>query len=76
MAEEQTPKIGPTGQYPAGKVSPEDRGGIACALYHRAGRIFMDFGTSLTFIAMTPAEARAFAKALREKADQVERETR
>ncbi len=59
--------IGPTGEPPLPQsTEPADRGGLRAALSvdRAAGLIRCDFGTSLSFLLMTRAEAVAFAEHL------------
>lgn len=60
---------GPTGRYPKGKVCEDDRGELKVAVGHTAeGKILLDFGTYLSWVAMDPEEARALISFLRDHA--------
>jgi len=63
-----TPRIGPTGEFPHGAISEEDRGELAVMVYSKGGRIITDFGTTLSFLAMRPIEAIGYARVLMQKA--------
>lgn len=61
---------GPTGEYPAGKLTPEDEGGINFRIGTMNGRVVMDFGTQVAWIGMLPNEARQLAGLLVHHASQ------
>ena len=60
---------GPTGDYPIGKMRPDDKGGlnvgISCSVTRRL--IIMEFGTTVTWIGVPAAEALEYAKVFRQK---------
>lgn len=62
--------LGATGQFPRGKIHECDEGEIRVAIAAdvKAQRIIMNFGKSISFIAMTEEEALSFARCLEEKA--------
>jgi hypothetical protein len=62
-------KIGPTKQYPHGKLNPEDRGELAVGVRVEKGMIVVDFGTDLSWVALTPESAIEFATVLLAKAN-------
>ena len=66
-------KPGPTGRFPDGKINDSDEGEIAMAIGVdiAAGRIFMDFGKAVKWVAMTPEQAEGFADLLKAKARQL-----
>jgi len=53
-------KIGATGKYPHGKMTPNDLGGLKAALVKRGDRLVLDFGKELQWISMTKNEAMVF----------------
>lgn len=62
-------RIGPTGDFPHGKLSHDDKGGLNMALSHLdapdGSRIVrLDFGYPVDWIAMPRDEALAFAALL------------
>ena len=61
--------VGATGQYPHGRVGPDDQGGLKSALYIREGKLVLDFGKPLSWLAMTKAEAQTLAVGLFKKAE-------
>jgi len=63
-------EIGPTGRFPKGKLSPEDKGELAIAIGadEEKGVIVIRFGKPMSWIAMYPDEAVALADDLLNKA--------
>jgi len=59
MAEQE---LGPTGEFPDGKLGPEDEGEIALEVSHGAGVVKIDFGTKVRWIALPAGEALGFAQ--------------
>lgn len=43
---------GPTGDFPQGKISDEDEGGIVFAIGRKDEKIFLDFGKPVSWIGM------------------------
>lgn len=66
-----TGKAGPTGHFPEGKLNDGDKGEIAIKMGVDKGRVIIDFGSPLSWIGMQPAQAKAFGKAIIEKAESV-----
>lgn len=66
--------IGPQGSFPKGKMTPDDKGLLAVVMTtnKEKGIIMIDFGTSLSWIGLTPDDARALAQALIERSDELE----
>lgn len=66
--------IGPTGQYPEGKLNEHDEGEIAIALGADKERkkILINFGTPVSLIGMNPAHARQLGCLLIAKAAEFE----
>lgn len=71
---DDTDTLGPTGCHPAGELGPNDGGeirfGIAHAVTESGPKVFVDFGTPIRSLGMTPDEADAFAQSLLERARQ------
>lgn len=55
-------KLGPTGLFPKGKIRPDDEGEIAVAIGHKNGKVFINYGAAITWVAFDPHEAEDFAK--------------
>lgn len=60
--------LGPTGKYPEGKISERDEGEIAFAVGVEQGKIALNFGKPIAFIAFTPEQAMEIARLIRNKA--------
>ena len=72
MSDEQRP--GPTGDFPDGKLNKQDEGGLNMAIKTQNGRVVVDFGKQLSWLAMPPEIARGFANLLLRAAEGVEKE--
>ncbi len=68
-------KIGATGRYPYGQADPTDEGELrlAVAADHAAGIVRLVFGKPVAWIGLPTTEARAFAAALLDKADELDK---
>lgn len=64
-------KLGATGEYPHGTTGPEDQGELKAAVYIRGNRMFINFGKSLSWLALTKQEALAFGNGLVQKAKEL-----
>lgn len=62
-------RLGPTGQFPLGKLTAHDEGEIALAIGTKDGNVVLDFGSQVVWIGFTPTQARLIAQSLNEKAD-------
>ena len=69
----QEGNVGPTGDFPEGKLSKDDKGGLDIALGVYKNEVFMSFGAPVTWLAMPPQQMRPFAAKLMELCDQLER---
>jgi hypothetical protein len=67
------PRIGPTGDYPAGSIGDHDEGGLnaALAVDQVNQRVVLDFGKPVAWLAMTRSDAMVFAQLLINKAKQL-----
>ncbi len=67
--------IGTQGVHLRGKITPDDKGLLAVAMTtnKEKGIIMIDFGTSISWIGLTPDDARTLAKALIERSDELEK---
>lgn len=65
--------LGKTGDYPAGQYGKMDEGGIrmAIATDKRNGKVALDFGTPVTWLAFDPDQARWLGERLIAGADDV-----
>jgi hypothetical protein len=64
---------GSTGQFPHGKLTPQDEGGIRFMVGSKDGVVIVDFGKPVAWLGMPPSDARALAESLVKHADAVER---
>jgi len=57
-------KPGPTGNFPEGKLDDKDKGELVVAIVWSKDYelLLIEFGTSVTFLAMKPEQARNFAQ--------------
>lgn len=60
--------IGATGMYPEGKLTPQDEGGIQFAIGEQNGKVVIDFGNPVHWLAMSPQQAADFASSLLSRA--------
>lgn len=68
-------KVGATGAFPYGNLGPGDEGefAVAVATDRQHGVIRMEFGKSITWLALPAAHARQFAALLIDRAGELER---
>lgn len=57
-------KLGATGKFPEGKLTDMDEGEIAFAVFHKDGKVILDFGTQVTWMGMNPGQAVELGKLL------------
>lgn len=62
--------------YSEGRISSTDEGDLACAIKadHEHGKIVMDFGKAVTWLAMSPQDAVSWAQALIRCAREISKE--
>jgi hypothetical protein len=61
-------KLGPTGQYPHGKLVDNDAGELQFGLTVIGGNVVLHFGTEVSWIGMRPEDAERVGNALLAKA--------
>lgn len=61
-------RLGPTGQFPRGKIRPDDEGAVRIAVGHEEGTVIIDFGTRVTWIGLPPEMAIELARAIQQHA--------
>jgi hypothetical protein len=64
-------KPGATGKFPEGKLRADDQGELYVAMSIRNGKVFLDFGAPVAWLAMNADDADKFGRALIDKAKQV-----
>jgi hypothetical protein len=57
-------KPGATGDYPEGKLNPDDEGGLNIAISTEGGDVRIDFGKKILWLALNPDETLALASDL------------
>ena len=67
--------LGPTGEYPQGTLGPDDEGGLKAAMTVVGGKIVINFGKEISWLAMTPGEARILSEALLKNAGKAEKQS-
>jgi len=65
--------FGATGNYPQGKLTPEDEGEIqfGIAADSKTGKVVINFGKPVVWVGMQPEQAIALANSLREQAGKI-----
>jgi hypothetical protein len=71
--ERQDMKLGPTNQFPEGKLVPHDEGELKFAIGSRDGCVVMEFGSPVKWFGCPPGVAREMARLLVKHADALER---
>ena len=66
---------GALGDFPAGQIKPSDEGAIQFAIGEEKGKVILDFGTPVHWVALTPQEAAGLASALLKRAREAARKT-
>ncbi len=64
--------LGATGRFPEGKLNPDDEGELRCAIHIEADCVRLDFGKNVSWLSVTPTDARRLAALLIEKANTIE----
>lgn len=72
MSTPKKPFLGATGKFPHGKLNDHDEGELIVALHVEGGKIVMEFGKRISWLALTAEDARHFARTLIAKAEQLE----
>ena len=57
-------KLGATGQFPQGKLNPDDEGELTFAVGVENGQVAIAFGAPVAWIALGPDQALAFASSI------------
>lgn len=56
--------LGPTGDFPRGKLSEDDEGGLRIAILHREKTVLMNFGNTVAWIGLDVKTAKQLAEAI------------
>lgn len=68
------PMVGATGEFPDGKVGPNDEGQLQVAIAAVNGAVRVEFGKPVAFLQMYAGEARTFAGVLLSQAAMAEQD--
>lgn len=67
--------LGPTGEFPDGKIADHDEGEIRLAITNYSGRVIFNFGKQIKSLGMTPEQAEAIGYSLIENAAKAKKPT-
>lgn len=65
--------LGPTGDYPHGKLNEHDEGGIMIAVGIEGDCVRIEFGSPVAWLGLPPAQAVALAMSILAKAREISR---
>lgn len=60
--ESQLSGLGPTGNFPQGKLNSNDEGELALGITHDKGKVIIDFGKPVAWIGFDPKQAKEIAR--------------
>ena len=66
--EDENPDFGATGAYPEGKLTSSDEGEIRLGITTYEGKVVMNFGEEMGWVAFSPNQARNISKLLKKHA--------
>lgn len=69
---EASQKLGPTGNFPQGKLKSDDEGEIKIGVTNDKGKVIIDFGKPVAWIGFDPAQAKEIGRLLNLHAIQAE----
>lgn len=69
-------KLGPTKDYPQGKMGDYDEGGLWIGITTKADKVVVHFGTPVAFLGLSAQDARNLAKVLVSRAAEADRAER
>ena len=64
-------RLGPTGEFPQGKLTDDDEGEIRIAVGQLNGKVVIDFGKPTAWIGFDPEQADAIADSLHQHATEL-----
>ncbi len=64
-------KLGPTGEYPNGKIRPDDEGELVMLVGVQDGRVVMQFGIAIHFLGLPAEDALKLAAQLTHHANTI-----
>ena len=65
--------LGPTGEFPEGKLTDQDEGEIKFAVGYTDGKVVIDFGGPVAWVGMSRDQAKELARSILKYADPVTR---
>jgi hypothetical protein len=65
-------KLGATGRYPLGRLSPEDEGELNIAVFLIKGNVRIEFGKPVAWMSMPAKRAKEFAELIMRHASKLE----
>jgi hypothetical protein len=63
--------LGATGDYPQGRLTPDDEGGLCIAIGARDGKVIVDFGKAVSWIGFDPQQALELAASIEKRAREI-----
>lgn len=57
-------KLGPTGKFPEGKLTPDDKGELQFAIYRSQGKVIVNFGKEVEWFGLNAGQAIELGKVL------------
>ena len=66
--------VGPTGEFPDGKVSPDDSGELIMGIGIWRGMVRVEFGSSVSWLGLPSKQARRMAEIILSKVQEIEDE--
>jgi hypothetical protein len=70
--EKQVHILGATREFPKGKITEADEGGLRMAIFKKDEKLIIEFGTPVLWLGMDLNEARDFARLILLKCDEVD----
>ncbi len=64
-------QLGPTGRFPQGKLNEKDQGELRLAVGTKDGHVIIDFGTPLSWVALSKEEVIGFIEVLQRKLEKL-----
>lgn len=64
-------QLGATGRFPEGKLNEQDRGELRLAIGTQNGKLVIDFGTYLSWVALSKEEVIGFIEVLQKKLEKL-----
>ena len=64
MSKDEIPKLGATGNYPKGKIIPEDQGELRLAIGTHDDSVIIEFGKEVKWIGLGKEDAIQFANTI------------